>query len=474
MKKLVLFAALVAVAFVAAPASASVQNIKVSGAIDTTYLFREDFDFGLASSGSTIQQIFFTQTQVGVHADLTDNVSATVELINERVWENDPGSNSEVDLNLAFVTLREMLYSPLTVVVGRQNFSYGNSFVVNSAGTNNTISGSSSLSSVGAEDLSKETAQDAVRLIFDYNPLTLEFLYSKIHPNTVTSGVGDNDDNDLYGANATWSVGDDLNTTVETYFFAKYDRSSQGDASAVGKVDTIYTPGIRVSTNILDGLNVQAEFAHQSGTRARSATANDQQMRNANAAQFISNYSIPVLEDYKPVASYVYTWLSGDNDVSNAGAVPAEASGGETGEYWTAWDPMFENQGSGTIYNSLFDLTNLHIHSVSLQLNPMEDVTTKFSWHKLYMDEKLTGSHTGSNATLVRNPTDGSSGFQTLSTEAGESNLGQEFDWETTYDYTEDVQFGMNIGFFAPGSVFLGATNGDAAKQLILHGNVNF
>lgn len=473
MRKLALLAAVAAFAFVAVPASASVQNIKVSGAIDSTYLFREDFDFGLASSGSTIQQIFFTQTQVGVHADLTDNVSATVELINERVWENDPGSNSEVDLNLAFVTLREMLYSPLTVVVGRQNFSYGNSLVVNSAGTNNTISGSSSLSSVGAEDLSKQTAQDAVRLIFDYNPLTLEFLYSKIHPNTVTSGVGDNDDQDLYGFNSTYSLGDDLNTTVETYFFAKYDRSSQGDASAVGKIDTVYTPGIRVSTNILDGLNVQAEYAHQSGTRAKSATANDQQSRNANAAQFISNYSIPVLEDYKPVASYVYTWLSGDNDVSNANTVPAEAAGGASGEYWTAWDPMFESQGSGTIYNSLFDLTNLHIHSVSLQVNPMEDVTTKLSYHRLYLDEEFTGIGGGSNAGLLRNPTDGTSGFQTVTVEADEDYLGSEFDWETTYDYTEDVQFGLNLGFFAPGQVFTGV-NGDAAKQLILHGNVNF
>ena len=90
----------------------------------------------------------------------------------------DPAVGSDIDLHLAYVTLREMLYSPLTVVVGRQAFHYGNSFIVDAGGTNNSAPLDSGLNSV-AEDLTKQTAQDAIRFIFDYEPLSVEFLVSK-------------------------------------------------------------------------------------------------------------------------------------------------------------------------------------------------------------------------------------------------------------------------------------------------------
>ena len=57
-----------------------------------------------------------------------------------------------------------------------------------------------------------------------------------------------------------------------------------------------------------------------------------------------------------------------------------------------------------------------------------------------------------------------------------------EIDWDATYDYTEDVQFGANLGWFIPGDVFLGDDSGPSslngndkmASQVIVHGNVNF
>jgi hypothetical protein len=473
--------AMLMVAFLAAPAFAAVQNVKVSGDIDSTFLLRNNFDLGLSDSGQNEQHGFMSQTRLRVDADLTDQVSATVGLINERVWENNPGANSEVDLDLAFVTLREMIYSPMTVVMGRQAFKYGNSLIVDSSGTNNTVSTSSSISAF-AEDLSKQTSQDAIRLIFDYNPLTVELLFSKINPGTVTEGTGDNDDRDLYGINTTWAVGDELNTTVEAYFFADYDRSTQGDSTGtvVGKVNTIYVPGVRASANILEGLNVQGEVAWQGGTRADSSDAADQQRRNAWAAQFISNYSIPLMEEYKPVASYVYTFVSGEN-----GEVGTNCNGGTcTIDEYNGWNPLYENQGGGTIYNSLIDLTNLHIHSISLQATPLEDVTTKVSWHGLWLDKDVSGtggvasaghtsSSTASNVNQFRHPGDGSAATVALNVVGGENFLGHEFDVDTIWQYTEDVTFGVNMGIFNPAQVFNG-TNADAATQAIVHGNVSF
>jgi len=128
MRKLLL--ALLVVAFVAMPAFASVQNIKVSGSIDSAALYRENFELGLITSAGEdeVQNLFFTITKVGIDADLTDNVAATVELIDERPWGT--GSTVAVEVNLAYVTLREMLYSPLTVVIGRQPIVWGNGFII--------------------------------------------------------------------------------------------------------------------------------------------------------------------------------------------------------------------------------------------------------------------------------------------------------------------------------------------------------
>ena len=398
-----LFLALLAVAFAVTPSFASVQNVKISGDVDTWYINRANFDLGAQDGiGGDISQSFFvTQTRLRVDADLTDNVSTTVALINERAWNNDPGSSSSgVDINLAYVTLREMLYSPLTVVLGRQVFAYGNSLVVDATGTNNASATDTGLNGIG-DDLSKQSAMDAVRLIFDYKPLKLEFLYSKINTSTATAATTPlaNDDIDLYGANATYELGDAMNTQVEGYFFAKIDRSAPGGAGANKKnqSDTVYVPGIRASTNPVEGLNVQAELAWQGGNKVVTTTGTTGNMkREAWAAQFLASYKVPVLEQYKPVANYAFTHVSGDSNPDNVDNGHARNASGET---WTAWDPMFENQGGGTIYSAIFNLTNLNVHSVSLSANPIEDVTTKVTWSSVWLDKEFDDS-TGAASTF--------------------------------------------------------------------------
>jgi hypothetical protein len=208
MRKFTLLAVLLMVALVAVPASASVQNVKISGAVDSTFLYRSNFDFNsVVADDDRVQNLFITQATLQVDADLTDQVSATIALINERAWEADPAAGTTgVDLYLAYVTLREMLYSPLTLVVGRQVFSFGNSFVFDATGANNLAPTDSPLNGV-ANDLTKQTSIDAVRAILDYNPLTVTLFASVLHPNT--TALSSMDDNvNLYGANATYELGD--------------------------------------------------------------------------------------------------------------------------------------------------------------------------------------------------------------------------------------------------------------------------
>jgi hypothetical protein len=486
MRKNILLAMLM-VAVVAVPASASVQNIKVSGNIDSIWVSRTDFDLGVSLTADDEQNLFITQSSLRVDADLTDNVSATIALINERSWSADPGvgagggadDDSNINLNLAYVTLREMLYSPLTVVAGRQVFSYGNSFIIDATGANNAVPTDSGLNGV-AHDLTMQTAQDAIRLIFDYNPLTVELLFSHIAENTETSAIESSDDIDLYGINTSYELGDDMETQVEAYFFAKIDKSTEQPGTPSSKSDTVYVPGLRASTNPIEGLNVQAELALQRGTKVSTTSGinADSQNRHAAAAQFIANYQVPVAEEYNPVANYTYTFVSGDNNPASITGNP-DPSSTTTAEVFTQWDPMYEAQGGGTIYNTIFNLTNMHIHSVSLQANPMEDVTAKVTWSGLWQDkEQFVNPATNTAAGIVLVQPDGTAA--TANAKRNEDELGYEIDVDLAYDYTEDVQFGASFGWFVPGDIFLsnqvGGTNANdsIAKQAIIHGNVNF
>lgn len=452
MRKLIVLALALVMAATTAPAFASVQNVKIGGWTNNTFVHRQEFDLGKGSGGTDKQDVFINQTGLQADADLTDQVYVTIALIGERGWGadgGDDGSTSEVDLYLAYVTLKEMLYSPLTLVVGRQTFAFGNGFVFDATGTNNTAPGDSGIRSI-AQDLTKQTSLDAIRAIFDYNPLTVTVFYSKLHQNTETINHLD-DDKDLWGINANYQLGDDMDSVVEAYFFKLRDKSDNTDGEGA-KTPWIKVTGIRASTNPIEGFNIQGEIAHQGGT-ARVGTVTDNKKRDAWAAQGIVNYQLPVLEEYKPVAQYIFTKTTGDTDT------------GSSESDYTGWDPFFEAQGGGHIYNSLFDLTNSIIHSFYFTVEPMEDITTRLALTAIWLERELKEDSIG-----TRRP-DG--GEQELLAKTDSTYLGKEINFDLTYDYTEDVTFGASLGWFFPRSVFDNENN-STAKQALVSMNVAF
>ena len=433
MRKLLL--ALLVVAVMAMPAFASVQNIKVSGGIESGYAYRENFELGLNSSAGEdeIQNLFYTITTIGIDADLTDNVSATIQLLNERAWNAPSTDDAEVDVNLAYVTLREMLYSPLTVVIGRQGLKWGNGFIIASNGSSDShLNGA-------ANDLDKGSAFDAIKMVLDYNPLTIEGIFSRITDSTLGL-TGEKEDVNLYGINATYEIGDDMDSVVEAYIVKQVDHTTEDSDG-----DEILVKGIRGSINPLEGLNLQAEIALQSGTYV--SAANTHATRKAKAVQLISNYKIPALDDYNPVVKYTFSYFSGDENSSS------------TSSDYSAWASMYEDQYAGKIFDALFDESNLIIHLLELSANPMEDVSATLSYAKLYTAD-------GDASTM-------SVGSDTRNVNTGTHNLGQEIDVDVAYDYTEDVQILGTLGFFKPGDVF-NYDDRTPAKQVMVRVNVGF
>jgi len=490
MKKLLVAAMMVVLPF---PAFAAIQNVKVSGDITSTFLYRNDFDLGLDKGllgqspafvqvGLKNQNVFITQTRLRVDADLSDNVSTTVGIINERAWNaentSDAGvgysNDTDVQLYLASITMREMLYSPLTVTIGRQVFSFGNGLIMGDGGPN--IFGTGNLANI-AQDLTERTAYDGVRATLDYKPLTIDMFYFK-NGQTFVNGnfLGKESSSDVYGFDSSYQLSDPWSTLVEAYMFSRingdelsaaFDTALNPSATLTNKGDTLFVPGLRASTNPTKSLNLQGEVAWQFGQHPVVDTATGAQTaekRDAMAGQFLASYSLPVLEKYKPTLNGSFTYVSGDKDAkANTHDVPFTSS-----KTFTAWDPFNETQGSGTIYNTMFLFTNMYIYSLGASVNPLEDVTTSFTWSDLYAAQ---GYNATWNPLALYQPDEGTVPISPVTT--NKKGLGNEYDVNVSYNYTEDVTFGVSLGWFVPGDAF-NKVNRDDASQAIADVNVKF
>jgi hypothetical protein len=503
-KRLILILALAFVVGISCAAYAEVQNVKVSGDITVMGVARANLDLAKEpTAGAHITQAANSNwadksadalsiTRVRVDADLTDNVTATVRLLNERNWDGDGGNTgtrpngnigldkgrtsgttvgtgawtntreNAVDLDLAYVTMKEFLYSPLTLTVGRQLLRFGNALIVGDPDTNIY----SVATALYEGDLSARKSFDAVRATLDYNPLVVDGIYAKVEEGRVNL----NDDVTLMGLNATYDVG--RNTTLEGYYFGKVKGSQAatvynldaGNATAFGtagtqttntknKSDKVHTVGLRVVNKSVKNLTVDAQGAYQFGTYNPKFDPNARYIgtavgisgdnpnaqtgkRSAFAFQVEAAYDlkdIAVVSKYSPVISGNYTFLSG----ANRDRVGDKA--------YKGWDPMFEDQTYGHLMNAIMAQTNMHRVALSGKAKLTDDIGLKLdyvtAWFvKRYPEGRLAVlSGIADNTTTAR-----------VFRMGKERHIGNEIDATLTYDYTEDVQFSLLGGVFVP------------------------
>ena len=461
-KRLTLILACALIVGLAMPAYAEVQNIKVSGDILMQYVDRQRTDFQSGGNGNDefddMVSAFTSQVRLRVDADLTENVSAVVRLINERIWSSDleetdtvNAQDAGIDLDLAYISLKEFLYEPLTLIIGRQNLRYGNGFIVGDPDTNqfsqyNHYSGVQLVTFL-PEDLSLLKAFDAIRAILNYDPMVIDLLFAKIDEDTtlsvaaVTPGTRESDDIDLWGVNVAYDWGGDKNLATESYVFTRETSSDGNVILAPGggtamtdedNSDSCVTVGTRAHLEPIERLYLAGEIAMQLGDKY--IAAGQSRERKAFAWQLISQYALDM--KYSPVLTAQYTHYSGDK---NPGAAT------DIGRY-KAWDPMFEDSSGGKLYNALFPASNCNTLEFMGQVTPMEDVNLTLAYAILWLDVAFNSAATTWNASDI----DGG----TYAIRPDNRDLGHEVDLVLTYDYTEDVQFGLNTGIFLPGDVF--------------------
>ncbi|MDD4899934.1 MAG: alginate export family protein, partial [Candidatus Omnitrophica bacterium] len=474
-RRLILVLVLAFVLGISFAAYAEVQNVKVSGDLTMMGVVRENFDLTKTAANGWIggsasnryddtEKDLLSIVRVRVDADLTDNVSTTIRLLNERNWngesatgviganrnigfatDNGAAEEQDIELDLAYVHMKEFLYSPLSLTVGRQELHFGNDFIIGDPDTNMVAL----RSSLAEGDLSSRKAFDAIRATLDYNPLVVDIVYAKLAENNVVL----NDDTTVYGLNLNYAL--DKNTTLEGFYFGKIRGS---DATAVTNVDSglntsfivqdngksksdqVHTVGARVVNRTINNLTVDAQAAYQFGTynpkfdpNARFIAANNKAEianRRAWAAEGIATYDlkdVKYIGKYNPSLSAIYLYLSGAD---------RDRTGSKT---YKGWDAMYENQTLGHIINAIMGFSNAHFAGLSAKAKPMDDVTVKMDavavWFaKRFPDQRLA----------ILSGVDGAREFRM----AKGPFIGQEYDLTLTYDYTEDVQFSLLGGLF--------------------------
>jgi Alginate export len=447
---IVLLALALLVGLTFSAAYAEVQNVKVSGDIIASAVARSHFDLQRAGNDKSVlkQNFLMSQIRLRVDADLTDNVQATVRLINERIWngQNDVnsgnGANStSIDLDLAYVTLKEFLYSPLSLTIGRQEIRFGNGMIIGNA------KDAIATGSIPTE----RKAFDAIRATLNYDPLVVDLVYAQVKQT--------NSDNrntiSLTGINAKYAI--DKKTDVSVYYWLKRNKDNTGIVPATSKADTLSTIGALISSSPIENLTASLEAAYQFGrntTQVVGSEANDSRKKRHDA------YAIQAMVDYT-FAKVKTTPKIGASFTSLSGGL----KGGTRNE---GWDPMFYDQKLNNIVYTILPFSNMNAFNLKGSMKPVEDVTVSAVYGYYNVAQRNGESYVIPNS--YNNGLD-YIGIG-LGTYTGKTHLGSALDGTIIYDYTEDVQFGLTAGFFRPGNAL--AANATDAAQLIGSMKVTF
>ena len=468
---------LVALAF-SANAFAETQNVKVSGSLDMYSVYRSNYDLldqndgsfvpngaalsgagagipaqshtGTAGQRSDADEFFFSITQVEVSADLTDNVSTVINLINQRDWNanvldsvgvstNAGAGEFDVALDLAYVQMKEIFYTPLTLTIGRQDLLFGRGFIVgwNPQDPEGTIQ---------ADEFTQIQSFDAIRATLDFNPWTIDFVYSKVQEGSNNP----EDDQDLYIANINYKFAE-YNAVAEGYYVGLYDRNTL--AGAAGTFDnTTDTFGGRVQFDPISQMTLGAELAYQGGDY-KAALANPTRDRGAWAMDLFGEYRWD--NTWKPMVGIQYVQLGGESDLSASVGDYGSWNGAFRGPIY-GWYHDYKEvyYSTGQTNDQVAGQNQQHI-SVYGSMQPMEDLKLTGAWWYFWADEDMH--------TTVTNPATG-----TL-----DEGIGNEFDLAAIYSYTEDVTFTLMADWFIPGDMYNEPFD-ETATQLIGEVKVTF
>jgi hypothetical protein len=305
-------------------------------------------------------------------------------------------------------------------MVGRQEVRLGSGLLIGDPDTNQT---SIAVLPARTRDLSMRKAFDGVVGILDYDPLVVTLGYLKADEDTWGN---EDDDENVYLANAAYAFEDDWNSSAEAYYVI----SDQKKDSATKDINNV---GIRGTSTPLENLTVNGEYCHQWKDR-NDAVGSDSESDDG-AIILGATYDLEDdMEQWIDTIGVDFTRLGSD------------------------WSVMYEDQAPASIANAILNNTNLQVVGLTATAKPTDDVSVKLRYANLRSIEARSSADVST--------------FGTMSVDSNKKTLGDEVDLTIMYDYSEDVQLGLDLGYFDPGKAF--ASPREEAIQVIGSMKVTF
>ncbi|MDD5136376.1 MAG: alginate export family protein [Candidatus Omnitrophica bacterium] len=482
---------------------AETQSVKVSGDLTMRGIYRDQYSLltsvnenpqtnASAQGGpvtgvdGTNQSWAMTVAAVEVDADLTDNVTTVIRMLNQRDWNVNQNMNQtggpnnlipngrggyvpntdefNVMVDLAYVQLKNFIYSPLTLTIGRQDLWFGKGFIIGAnqqnpgnplavaapnifgtTGAPNTIVPGN----LSAPEYTAINSFDSIKAVLDYDPWTITGVYALIYEDSVQA----RDNVDLWGVNVGYKF-NKMNGEAEGYWFYKADREVSMQTDLKSNSNDVHTVGLRGSFDPITWITLAGEAAVQGGEYVGNGWQNSSRSRlalgldfSAECKYFTDKYS------WKPKFGAEYIYYSGNKPEDSV----TRASG-----VYNGWDPMYRGKYDSAIREfvgkfyatarypvrqdnaqSVADDSRTNQNQIIFlgSLQPMDSLTLKANYNLFWNDKAYidTPPLTGRFAQGY----DKTKGF-----------VGQELDLSANWDYTEDVSFNLLAGWFIPGEVY--------------------
>jgi len=487
MKFVGIVAAFALILVFALPAYAETQSVKISGDLTIHAIARDNFDLdknrdtGLdyptvwtaaqngPPTGMSKEQFIMSIAEIQVDADLTDNVSTVVRIVNQRNWGDsdyktmrDPANPDfhfvtvdhdllDLGIDLAYVQIKELFFEPLSITIGRQDIWFGRGLIVGAnlvdpglveSRVGNVIN--ERIRGIGAPEYTAYRSFDAVRATIDfekYAPFVVDLVYIRNDQGTLSSNSID-----VVGINAgyNWDV---YNAETEAYYWCRRDNEDANPRTAAS--DEVHTIGLRGSFNPAEDWLFGGEAALQFGKALedmpmgidRTATTGvENQDRFAGMLNAYVDYLGWQKYMYSPKVGAEVIWTSGD-----------DRDPGDRGDTHTQWHSMYRGYFPTMIrpYIGRYYYTSRYPNGEDIGLTNQWELMAKGSMRPL--DDVLVEGIV-SGYYLDRIPIRGAENSQLGW--IGSHHLGTELNLKTTYDYTEDVSFSLASAWFWPGDVY--------------------
>ncbi len=459
-------AAIVLILAFALPAYAETQSVKISGDLTFRGIHRKDFDLDVNTVPDR-ENFAITTAEVQIDADLTDNVSTVIRMVHQKNWGDDArgltyvapniglgqdqllytgNALTDLGVDLAYVQIKELIFQPITLRIGRQDLWFGKGMVIGANQVDPGIFQSFMFADlvganygIGSPELTAYNSFDSVRMTIDfaqYAPFVVDLVFAKDQEGPAEAGH----DVNLFGVNMgyAWDV---YNAETEAYYWVLDDNSKRSPALSNVDDDQVHTLGVRGTFMPNEEWVFGGETALQFGTFIEDNNSQlEERQRRAGMANLFCEYLGWMKYMYSPKFGAEWIYTTGEDDIDKVAGT------------YHKWHPMFRGyypmlirpfQGfyyptsrygldaDGLGYD--LGLTNQHEFILSATLEPLDDITFEGKIAKYYFDET---------------PVSRNEQF------AVDEEIGTEIDILTTYDYTEDVTFSLLNAWFIPGEAY--------------------